>query len=371
MKNIRLSENLVNLRRKRGITQDVIADFLGVTKTSVSKWETGLSMPDIAQLPKLASYYDVTIDELMGYEAQLSMEEIKIHYEKFSEAFAKKHFDEVMKEVKDFIRQYYSCCEALVQIVVLLLNHYDLAAVDKRQEVLEDMINLCEWVQEKSMDASLCTDATILQAMIELIKGNPQATIEKLKPYQNPRNIKEGSGSILIQAYQMTGQMDEALEWNQVLMYTNLLNLVENSVFYLMSNLTNKEVGFATIERIDNVTMAYELDRLHPNTFLQFKYTKALFYATHGMDSEAIEELKAFVNGAVDFVNNGLYLHGDKYFDRLDNYFKKVDDYLTAPRNKDTVLASLNQNLEHPVFDRLMDREEFKELKRSVELWKK
>lgn len=371
MKNIRLSENLVNLRRKRGITQDVIADFLGVTKASVSKWETGLSMPDIAQLPKLASYYDVTIDELMGYEAQLSMEEIKIHYEKFSEAFAKKHFDEVMKEVKDFIRQYYSCCEALVQIVVLLLNHYMFAEESKQSEILEEMIRLCEHIQEKSVDINLCNHTIALQAMIELIRGNPQATIEKLEPYQNPRNVLEGSESILVQAYQMTGQIDEAFEWNQVLMFRHLLCLVENSVFYLMSNLANKEVGLATIERIHKVTEAFNLDKLHPNSFLQFKYASALFYAMQGMDNEAIEELKIFVRDAADFVSKGLYLHGDKYFDRLDNYFKKVDDYLTASRNKDTVLASLNQNLEHPVFDRLMDREEFKELKRSVELWKK
>ena len=57
MNHVKLAENLAYLRRKKGVTQETVADFLGITKASVSKWETGLSLPDIAQLPKLASYY--------------------------------------------------------------------------------------------------------------------------------------------------------------------------------------------------------------------------------------------------------------------------------------------------------------------------
>ncbi|MCI5740078.1 MAG: helix-turn-helix transcriptional regulator [Lachnospiraceae bacterium] len=43
MENIKLAKNISFLRKQRGITQDVLADFLGVTKASVSKWETGVS----------------------------------------------------------------------------------------------------------------------------------------------------------------------------------------------------------------------------------------------------------------------------------------------------------------------------------------
>ena len=43
-----------------------------VTKASVSKWETGQSYPDILLLPKLATFFNVTVDELIGYEPQLN-----------------------------------------------------------------------------------------------------------------------------------------------------------------------------------------------------------------------------------------------------------------------------------------------------------
>ena len=62
---LNFSENIIKLRHKKGITQEELADFVGVTKASVSKWETKQSLPDIMLLPRLAAYFDVTVDELL------------------------------------------------------------------------------------------------------------------------------------------------------------------------------------------------------------------------------------------------------------------------------------------------------------------
>lgn len=50
---------------------------MGVSKAAVSKWETGLSYPDITLLPVLAAYFNISIDELMGYEPQMGKEDIR------------------------------------------------------------------------------------------------------------------------------------------------------------------------------------------------------------------------------------------------------------------------------------------------------
>ncbi len=127
MNQINLSENIIRLRKQRKMTQEEIADHLGVTKASVSKWENGLSLPDILLLPQIASLFDVSVDELIGYMPQLSKEQIqKIYSEKAAE-FAEKPFEEVIEEVRAVTRKYYSCYPFLITVCLLYANHYTLA----------------------------------------------------------------------------------------------------------------------------------------------------------------------------------------------------------------------------------------------------
>lgn len=61
-------EIIVTHRKKLGLTQEGLAQKLGVTNQAVSKWESGQSCPDIALLPSLADLFGITIDELFGRE---------------------------------------------------------------------------------------------------------------------------------------------------------------------------------------------------------------------------------------------------------------------------------------------------------------
>ncbi len=63
---LKLSENLKRVRKDKGITQEHLADALGVSFQSVSRWETGAAYPDIEMLPVIAGYFDITVDELLG-----------------------------------------------------------------------------------------------------------------------------------------------------------------------------------------------------------------------------------------------------------------------------------------------------------------
>ncbi|MBE6763645.1 MAG: helix-turn-helix transcriptional regulator [Ruminococcaceae bacterium] len=57
------------LRKARGVSQTELGTALGVSPQAVSKWEKGTSCPDIALLPSIAAYFDVTVDELLGYKS--------------------------------------------------------------------------------------------------------------------------------------------------------------------------------------------------------------------------------------------------------------------------------------------------------------
>ena len=58
--------NLRALRNGKGLTQEQAAELLDVSKQSVSRWETGITWPDISFLPRLASFYGVSVDALLG-----------------------------------------------------------------------------------------------------------------------------------------------------------------------------------------------------------------------------------------------------------------------------------------------------------------
>ncbi len=65
------------LRLRRGITQEAMAQHFGISPQAISKWERGVTTPDIAILPELSAYFGVTIDELFSMSDDIRMERIQ------------------------------------------------------------------------------------------------------------------------------------------------------------------------------------------------------------------------------------------------------------------------------------------------------
>ena len=62
----KVSLRIADLRKKTKVTQQELADSIGVSFQTISKWETGVNMPDITILPLLADYFKVSTDQLLG-----------------------------------------------------------------------------------------------------------------------------------------------------------------------------------------------------------------------------------------------------------------------------------------------------------------
>ena len=80
MDTLKLNETISFYRKKQGLTQEALAQALGVTNQSVSKWESGQCCPDISLIPQLADMFGIYIDELFGRSV-----EKEIHYDHCAE----------------------------------------------------------------------------------------------------------------------------------------------------------------------------------------------------------------------------------------------------------------------------------------------
>lgn len=104
MESLQFAERLARERRRCGLTQEQVADHLGVTKAAVSKWERGASLPDMGQMPRIASLFAITLDELFGYEPQLTPEEVAAIYAELMAQFG-----------EDPAAAFDRCCETAVR----------------------------------------------------------------------------------------------------------------------------------------------------------------------------------------------------------------------------------------------------------------
>ena len=67
------AENLIELRKLNNLSQEELAEKLGVTRQTISKYETGESLPDIEKCALLADIFEVSVDDMINYDKRENM----------------------------------------------------------------------------------------------------------------------------------------------------------------------------------------------------------------------------------------------------------------------------------------------------------
>ena len=248
-------------------------------------------MPDILLLPQLASFFDVTVDALLGYEPQLTKEQIKSCYHKLAADFANNPFEEVMAESERLVKKYYSCYSFLGQICVLWLNHFMMAETpERRQEILDGIAGLCGHIMENCKDISICNNAVSMKAMVDIQSGRTKEVIESLADAQDA-NRYEGKEQILVQAYLMTGNLDAAEKAAQVNLYQNVLGAFGSGTQLLIIHMRDEAVCEEILGRMDALVDAFDMENLHPNAVAGYQYQAAVCLCMQQKEEEAYRRL--------------------------------------------------------------------------------
>jgi len=284
------------MRRERGLTQDELAKYIGVTKASVSKWETGQSYPDIALLPILAAYFNISIDDLMGYEPQMRGEDIRKLYKELGLEFTTKPFHEVMTRCRDTVKKYYSCFPLLFQMGVLYINYgyYTITSLndDEKTAVVEEAKDLFKRVRSLSDDADLRQLTIHMLATCALLLGHPEDVIQMLKTKNN--HIPPTNEVLLSHAYLLMGNTKEAKTELQNSIYDYIMNAIGAIVTYL-NVCTDDEAHFDEIcKRVLSTIKIWNADMLAPMVTIPLYLNAAVGYMVFDCKDKALDMLAAY-----------------------------------------------------------------------------
>ncbi|MFS0877925.1 helix-turn-helix domain-containing protein [Solibacillus isronensis] len=358
MTNFQFAAIFAERRKQLQLTQEEIARHVGVSRAAVSKWEKGQSYPDIALLPKLATFFNISIDALLGYEPQLTDERILKMYAELAQRFSKEPFAEVDTAIDQLIEEYYSCFPFLLKMAQLYVNYFNLA---QEKEVVADKIqNLCKRVKEFSGDYRLNNEANLLEAYTYILKGEPQHVLELLG---ENAVVQLGTEQLIATAQTMLGNIEKAKEIHQVNMYQHLLYMITNANEALGLEMGNIPYFEQSVSRIETIIETFHLDKLNIHNTLLFYLKAASGYAIQNNIDEAIRCIERYVRICTQ-IKYPLQLTGDDYFYLLDGWIaKEVMLSTQTPRDEESIKKSIYESIaDNPALASVQNDKRYKSL---------
>lgn len=358
MNHFQFSTVFASRRKELGVTQEQVATYVGVSRAAVSKWEKGQSYPDITLLPKLATYFNISIDTLLGYEPQLTQEQIVQLYAQLAKAFAVKPYEEVARQIEELLIEYYSCFPFVLKMAQLYLNYY--VKSPNPQKNAERIAELCQRVADGSDDYNMVNEAMMMRAQTYILRGQPQEVLMQLG---EDVQLQLGTDQMIATAHLMLGQIDKAKEIMQVSLYQNVLAVIGMTTESLLVEVDNQVHYDATIVRTEPLFELFNIAEININTALVFYIKAATGYAIQNRIEHALDYLKKYA-ALCKRMQFPVRLGGDDYFYLLDDWIQSQMQLATVvPRDeqsiKEDLLAAITQN---PAFVVLQEQQEFKSL---------
>jgi transcriptional regulator with XRE-family HTH domain len=363
MKDINIAPTIASKRREKGITQDDLASFIGVSKASVSKWETGQSYPDIVFLPKLAAFFNISLDELMGYSPQLTASDIRKTYRELAARFAGEDFKTVYRDCQILIQKYFACFPFLALMAILLFNHHTIITdEEEKNALLREIIEICIRVKTESGDISITRNSMWIESYCRLLLGEPNAIFEILG--ENVDHHHFPAQTLIAQAYAAVGKPEKAKEVAQISAFQNLLAFMES-----MGNYINFHIDeFDKAEKVLNIALAVaeavELEAADANSAVLLYATGAHLYCTNGHYDKAIELLWKYTDLCTKRFFPIRLRGGDLANpDVIEAWLEESNLYSGIPRDNKIIKGSMfNDIIMSPMFAAIAEYPEYKKI---------
>lgn len=349
---MKINDIIREKRLAKGLTQEQIANYLGVSIPAVNKWERGISYPDIVLLPALARLLDTDLNTLLSFQDNLSKEEITLFLNKVSEVIDKSGFEAGYVLATEKLKEFPTCDLLIINLAMLLDGALILCKNQRLNEKYHDKIEELYYRAAQSDDIAIKEQALvhlISKAMENQDYNHAQEMLNTISN-KNPINKEQIQANIYI-AQQETKKaaklIEEKLLATTYEIHTSLMTLMEIAL---------KE------NRLDDAKYIADVDKQAAKLFDLWQYNFYLahfqLYSTTKNKAELLKILLLMLESLTkkwDINSSPLYQHIKT---------KEVDNTFTTKLQK-TILQSIgtDKNTEF-----LKDTPELKELIRKIDL---
>jgi len=363
LKEINIAKTIIDKRKEKGITQEELANHIGVTIAAVSKWETAQSYPDISLLPQLAAYFNISIDKLMGYEPQMTKKEIGKLYCRLYEDLNNKPFDEVIAECRGIVKKYFSCFPLVLYMGDLLLVSSGMTDdKEKTTALIAEAKELFVRVKTESDNAELMKSAMYMEACCVAALSDYNGVIELL---ENTSEVWSPHEALLSTAYRMTGRNAEAEMVLQVGIYQNVISTLGLLSSYAMLGVDDAVKFDEIVERTLSLVKAFNIKKVFPSLLLNFSSAAAQGYLLKQNVEKSLDLLELYAELVTSDLSS--QLDEDSFFNLVGD---KLDEYGIAEiATSDEILRqSLTETvINNPVFSVLSSNLRFQAIVRKLE----
>ncbi|MCH5271406.1 MAG: helix-turn-helix transcriptional regulator [Lachnospiraceae bacterium] len=304
---INLSDNIRAFRKARSLTQEQLAEALGVTVGAVYKWEAKLSTPDINLIVELADLFDTSVDVLLGYEVKNNKQKAMVERMK---SLMQNRDERALTEAEKALIRYPNCFDIVYQSATL---YHMFGLINRDKKLRQRAIRLME---RAILLINQNTDPTISELSIYINMADCYFTMDEaekaveLLKSNNPCGINDALiGQILASACDLP---QEAVPYLSIALLNNIASFTRIVMGY--SNVYFKRREFASAVDILRATLAFFEHFREPKKSNFLDRMSALFYIclAHAQielgETDAARESLCIAKSAADD------------FDRMPNY---------------------------------------------------
>ena len=250
---LKIGDKIKSLRKQQNITQEKLADYLNISYQAVSKWENGLALPDITLLPKLASFFGVTADELLDLnmdESEYELKEYDEQYQELNRTGKVLEMIELSRKVLDKYPRNYQWMLNLAYSLVSYCATSEQQNYSKEHRFTEEAIKLCERVLED------CTIDSIRHGAIQILCYNYPHIDKKDEAIK----LAESMPDMLLCRERLLSRIysgKECLKQNQ----SNLIQMIDccSSILYEIACRKDLRQDLTVDDRIKHIETAIKL----------------------------------------------------------------------------------------------------------------